>query len=146
MTDIIIPLLLTYFIINTFAFRFQRTTLSISRSILNVGKAEFQALLTPVWIGLLGWISQALWIIISILLFLQFGWIQALVFLLYVFMGTAFFDSITPLPSYNQCFNIIEKNLKKGVNKSKNLLQKIGLEEILEKIQTIKKEYKIKNK
>jgi len=70
--------------------------------------------------GLLGWIDTGLWIILCPLLFIQFGWFFIIIFLLYVFIGTAFIDMITPLPSYNQCFKIIEKSLNKDIQTASN--------------------------
>jgi len=154
-------LLFAYFVINTFIFRFQRTTLMISRKIkiIGVGGPNLQLILTPNWVGLLGWISQGLWIIISILLFFQFGWVFTLIFFLYVFIGVGFFDFITPFPSHNRCFKIIENNLNKEIQKASYLIRKGEPEKLLSEsikiavfntllseIIKIKDEYKIETK
>jgi len=139
-------LLFLYFLIVTFVYRFQRTTLSISRSILGIGNPNIQSLLTPPWIGLLGWISQALWIIVAILLFFYFGWGFSLIFLSYVFLGVAFVDFISPLPSYNQCFKIIEKSLKKDINTTLDPNQKEALVSLLNEVERIKERYDIERK
>lgn len=136
-------LLFIYFVIDTFVYRFQRTTLSISRSIIGVGNSNLQSWLTPDWMGLLGWISRTLWIIITILLFFYFGWSFTLIFLLYVFLGGAFVDFITPLPSYSQCFKIIENHLKKEVQQTLDFDKKELFKQLLTEIMKIKKEYQI---
>jgi len=139
-------LLFIYFVIDTFVYRFQRTTLSISRSIIGVGNPNLQSWLTPDWVGLLGWISRALWIIITILLFFYFGWSFTLIFLSYVFLGGAFVDFITPFPSYNQCFKIIEKSLKKDIKTALNPDKKEALINLLSEVERIKERYDIETK
>lgn len=131
---IVIILLIAYFIINTFVYRFQRTTLSISRDIIGYGNLNMQALLTANWIGLLGWINTCLWIILCPLLFIKLGWLFAIIFLLYVFIGTSFIDTITPLPSYNQCFEIIKKSLNKDILKTSGEEEKTMLTNLLDEV------------
>jgi hypothetical protein len=110
-------LLAFYLIANTFAFRYQRTTLSICRSIGEV-HANIQAAMTPPWLGLLGWIDTGLLILLPFLLFFQFGLISAFGFLAYAFVGTAAVDSVTPLPTYRQCFRIIMRFLESDISRS----------------------------
>jgi hypothetical protein len=146
MTIFIIVLLIIYFISNIFVFRFQRTTLNISRAIIDYGDSNIQALLTPNWIGLLGWIDRGLWIILCPLLFIQFGWISVIIFLLYVFIGGAFIDVITPFPSYNQCFKIIEKSLNKDIQTTLDQDKKTALTNLSGEVIKIKEKYKIETK
>lgn len=146
MTIFIIALLIIYFINNTFVFRFQRTTLSISREMIGYGDPHMQALLTPNWMGLLGWIDMGLWIILCPLLFIRFGWISVIIFLLCVFIGTALIDSFTPFPSYNQCFKIIEKSLNKDIQTTSNQNKKTTLVNLLGEIAKIKEKHKIETK
>lgn len=120
MNDWLFLLLGLYVVISVYTFRFQRTTLSISREILGHGDPGLQLVLTPNWMGVLGWIGTALLVINIVLFFIYFGWIWALGILGYGFIFGAFVDMVTPLPSYNHCFNIIEKELQNQIKKLKN--------------------------
>jgi hypothetical protein len=134
-------LLIVQFSINTLVFRFQRTTLGISRLLFGVGDAKVQSLLTPDWIGLLGWLNSALSIILIILILICFDWLLAIIFVFYLLIGAVIVDFITPLPSYKQCFNIIKNSLKNDIK------NQIGEKDLLEQLlkQVIGIEYKYLN-
>ena len=77
-----------------------------------------QMLLTPVWMGFFGWVSQALDIVAVILIFLRFGWIWAAVFLIYSLFGLAMLDMVLPFPTYSYCFRVIKQSLKRDIRSS----------------------------
>jgi len=108
-------LLVIYLIINTFCFRFQRTTLSISRALFNKGDHNVQAAMTPTWVGTLGWLCTILWLTISALVYFIYGWPWALLFFMGALMMTSLIDFITPWPSYKKCFHLIKKELTRQI-------------------------------
>ena len=79
MNTIIIITTCFYLVANTFAFRFQRTTLNISRAIFNKGSSNVQMLLSPTWLGILGWLVHGLVILISILVWNSFRYERILI-------------------------------------------------------------------
>jgi len=138
--------LLLYIISDTFVFRFQRTTLSVSRVLLNQGNANLQMLLTPNWVGLLGRINRGLWIALTMSIFVEFGWLWSVVLLGYIFFGSAITDIITPVPSYAQCFTIIKKTLHDGIKEqgAKNHEAMAALQQLLDNVESIEREHKIR--
>lgn len=116
MNDWLFLLLGLYVVISVYTFRFQRTTLSISREILGRGDPDLQLVLTPNWMGVLAWSGTALLVINLVLFFIYFGWIWALGILGYGFIFGAFVDMVTPLPPYYHCFNIVERELNKRIH------------------------------
>lgn len=126
-----------YFLINTFVFRFQRTTLSISREHLGQNYPKYQMILTPKWVGVLGWINKLLMLFSVVFAFVFYGLVSIFLVLLYSFIGTALVDTITPWPSYSKCFEIIEK----WFTQDKSLSKK-DREEILKLIRLTKSKYK----
>jgi len=109
---------------------------------VGLGNSNIQALLSPTWLGLLGWANTILCIVISVSLFLELGWFYLSIFLIYVFVGTALIDVITPIPSYNRCFEIIENSLSKDIKKALDVDEKLLLLKLLNKIREIKKNIK----
>lgn len=142
----IYTLLIIYFISNTFVFRYQKTTLSISRAVMNGGYYRVQTALTPSWIGLVGWCNKGLAVLVTILLFIKFGWPWCLAFLAYVFVGTSIVDTFTPLPSHKQCFALIEKKVKNSIMASNDKEEKELLEKLLLKINKVRKDCRIEQK
>jgi hypothetical protein len=114
-TIIIFILFFADFFITTFTFRYQRTTLNISRTILGVADANLQASLSPTWVGALSIISLLFKVILAILIYYELPLICPLIYILYAIFGTAINDLFSTFPSYNYCFNIvkIKKNDKK---------------------------------
>lgn len=135
----VLILILVKIILTTFVFRFQRTTLSISRKVLGVGNANFQSILTPNWIGILGWADTGLSILLIGLIFIKFGWLWALLAIAFIIFGATIIDVISPIPSYKLCFNLIKRSLKNDITKEDENNEK--LEQVLDLVINIEKEY-----
>lgn len=119
-------------------FRFQRTTLSLSREHLGAGDTNYQTLLTPNWMGALGWINSAL-LVVNIILFLVFyGWVWSLLIIACGLALTGIFDAFTPLPTYSHCFDVVSKHLGKEEKRAK----KEDNKELLETIRLLKRQVK----
>lgn len=146
MEQLIYILLAIHFISNTFVFRYQRATLSISRAIMNGGHYKIQMALTPNWIGLMRWCNKGLVVLVVILLFIKFGWLWCLAFLTYVFIGPSIVDMFTPLPFYKQCFALIEKSIRDNIMASNDEEEKELLEKLLLKVNKIRRDYKTEKK
>ena len=110
--DITILVLAGAFVMNaTFTFRFQRTTLSICRALYGQNDPRVQTVMTPVWLGLLGWTHTALIFVMTGVLWYFYGWLFGVAAFLYGFAGLALLDLISPLPTYRFCFKLIEAEL-----------------------------------
>lgn len=132
MEKLVIFLTIIYIISHTFLYRFQRTTLSISRQI---GDRKLQATLTPNWITIIYWMNFILLIGLSVLIFIEFGWLWTLIFLIYSFIITPLIDIFLPVPSYKSCFAMIKKGLQKDVKKSKDETRKLVFSRLLEAVE-----------
>lgn len=97
--------------LQSYLYRFQRTTHGLCTE--NFGKvtAELQSQFTPTWLGILGWADSLLRLAIAALVFTTFGWVWALLWLGFAFSGVVLIDLISPLPTYTHCMNVIGKNL-----------------------------------
>jgi hypothetical protein len=137
MAIVIFILLPIYLIINTYSFRFQRTTLSIARTI---GDRRIKSAITPPWAGIMGWISWILLIALAVLIFFVFSWIWSLVLLIYSFAGTALIDLITPVPSYQHCFTKIKIYLNSNLENPKNNSVE-GIHQLIEAVDNIEAKY-----
>ncbi|OGJ68031.1 hypothetical protein A3B61_00310 [Candidatus Peribacteria bacterium RIFCSPLOWO2_01_FULL_53_10] len=111
-----------YFIDSIFCFRFQRVTLAVSRKLKesedtyrNKKTNKLQSFMTPTWLGALGWLSTLLLIAAFFLIFVAFGWMWALGVVLYAFVGGAIVDVITPIPSYQYCLELAQKEIRKSL-------------------------------
>lgn len=108
-----------YFVNAVFTFRFQRTTLEIARKLSNGADRKtigaYQILMTPIWMGALGWIHTALMIVLPLVLWWQYSWIHALGFLVIGTAGLAIFASILPLPTPAFCLRLIMSEIDKGI-------------------------------
>lgn len=112
--DIAILVLIAGFIANSaFIFRFQRTTLGICREMFGADDWRVQAVMTPAWVGFLGWTHRVLIFVVSGVLWKSYGWPFALGAFVYGFLGLALMDVISPLPTYRFCFRLIEGELDK---------------------------------
>ena len=133
MEKLVIFLTIIYIVSHTFLYRFQRTTLSISRQI---GDRKLQATLTPNWITIIYWTNFILLIGLSVLIFIEFNWLWVLIFLIYSFIITPLIDILfLPIPSYKNCFAIIKRGLQKDVKKSKDKVQKLAFLQLLEAVE-----------
>ena len=106
--------LIVVFVANSmFTFRFQRTTLGICRELFGHNDKKVQILMTPPWVGFLGWFHTALIVVVTGVLWLTYGWPFGLGALIYGFAGLAVVDVVSPLPTYRFCFKLIESELDK---------------------------------
>lgn len=109
-----ILVLVVVFVANSvFTFRFQRTTLGICRELFGRRDTRVQILMTPPWVGFLGWSHTALFIAVTAVLWITYGWPFGLGALVYGFVGLAVVDMVSPLPTYRFCFKLIEGELDK---------------------------------
>ena len=117
--SVVFVLLSVFALLSIFVFRFQRTTLGISR-VLDTGR-DIRGELTPLWIVGLYWVDLGLGLLLAVLILARFGWIWLLVFLVSSLVATALVDVVSPLPSYAQCFGIIKRHLARSSRPSANL-------------------------
>lgn len=75
-------------------------------------------MLTPNWMGVLGWAGTALLVLNVVLVFIAFGWVYSLLLIFYAFVLGALVDAITPLPSYTHTFNIIGRHLEQEARRA----------------------------
>jgi hypothetical protein len=104
-------------ILRIYTFRFQRTTLGISRRARpNADKrkhAQLQAVMSPMWVGRLVFLSHLTGLALIILTGLYVNWFLAIPCLLYIFLIPGLLDIISPWPTYRHCLSLIKKQLKK---------------------------------
>jgi len=73
--DIIWVSYIVFLLLNTFVFMFQRTTLEISRSHGGSNIEEMQISMTPIWMGVIGWISTiGVWGSVLLIIFTNVWW------------------------------------------------------------------------
>ena len=129
--NITTALILVHFLLFVYTFRFQRTTLGISRQALGQGSAQYQGVLTPSWMGILGWAQTGLYIIAIVMVFLTYGWLYAIGYVVGSQIGYSMFDAITPFPSYTYCFNVIKRHINSEMAKANDDEARQSLEMIL---------------
>lgn len=141
---IFITLIFNYLVARTFYYRFSRTAQGISRELVNSG--QLQTTLTPPWVGLIAWAVIILFISLSILIFRSFGLIWNIAFIIEFLVGTTIIDKVTPLPSYKMCFNIIESDVEKEIEKNLSIFQTKEVAyfmNLLEEVKSVKNKYVI---
>lgn len=107
-----VGLFAAYAILSQYVFRFQRTTRGISQELLDGVDQNLMLLLTPGWMGTLGWTSSLLFVISIAAAWWALGWVATLAVVAYGLLLSAIIDVISPLPTYSHCFNIVESTLK----------------------------------
>lgn len=110
--------------VNSFIFRFQRTTLGIARTMgysdmQNVG--SIQSFLTPDFLSAIHWINTILSAISFTLLGININWILAIVYLIFTFIVTGVIDVFLPIPTHKFCIEMIKKHLNNQKQKSKSI-------------------------
>lgn len=123
-SGLVLLITLLTIIINSFIFRFQRTTLGITRSmgysdIQNAG--SIQSFLTPDYLSTIHWINTILSAISFTLLGINISWVLAIVYLMFIFIITGVIDVFLPIPTHKFCINMIKKHLNKQRQKSKSI-------------------------
>jgi len=145
MKIVLIVLIIIDWVVFNYTFKYQRTTLELSRMHLGTGNAHYQAILSPTWLGLVGWLVNLLHLAPVILFFLIYGWIWALLYLLISFLGFGAIDAFIAFPTKKYYFQLIKKSLKNDINKTKNKKQKITLKKVLKEVTKTEKKKKLTN-
>jgi hypothetical protein len=102
-----------YVILNQYLFRFQRVTRSLARSVFSgADQVNGQIIMTPTWVGMLGWMLLPFNAAIAIGFIWLVGWTAGLIWLTYAFLGVALVNWVTPLPSYEHCFELVESSVR----------------------------------
>lgn len=140
MKTIFYILLFIYLILNTFVFRYQRTTLGISRKISGIGNSNIQAMLTPAWMGGLGLIKTILIVGLIIWAYFLYNWIFSAAIIVFVFLGTTIVDIVSPFPTYNQCFKIIKKSLTNDMLICTDNIRNVELLKLLVEVKKIEED------
>jgi hypothetical protein len=102
-----------------FVFRFQRTTLGVARKIVGATETQvvgaMQALMTPVWIGTLGWAHTICLLLLPLLIWWHYTWYYGAAVVLGATVGIALFDFLSPLPPYSYCFRLMLAELDQRI-------------------------------
>ncbi len=133
-TYTVVGFILAYVALTQYVFRFQRTTRGISQLLADDVSRSVQMVLTPTWLGVLGWLSTMLGVVTTVVVWFEWGWIGLGMFLLYALVGDALVDVVSPLPTYRHCFDVIERELRSSPDAT-------HAEQILEAVQRIKTQY-----
>lgn len=137
MTEAIYIIFLLLFL---FVFMYQRTTLTIARILQAPSINEVQLVLTPTWIGMLGWVSWGVYVA-SILIGIKYGVIVGIASAIVIHIISA----VIPIPS-GYFFNLIEKHLKREfIIKTSNYEHKKAeaIEELLKIVRKIRLQHKV---
>ena len=99
-----------------------------------------QSVLTPVWVGFLGWLGTGLAVLLAVLVFISLGWLWAGAFVVYVAIQTVVLDLVTPWPSHRQCFRIIKSHLRSSLRTvtGDNLVTIVSL---LGQVESVERQY-----
>lgn len=122
--------------LHLYVFLFQRVTLSIARLAEGVSRNDTQMILTPNWMGILGWISSIGFYGSLIYLWLDIGILWAVG----GFVLSQIIFAIVPIPQ-NYYFGIITKHLTKEMTNSKKIENRLIFASLLKRIEGIKKDY-----
>lgn len=143
--NIAIILLIIDWLVFNYIFKYQRVTLILSRKHTGDSNAEYQMLLSPNWIGIMGWSVNLLHIGTAVAFFMVYGWLYAVLYLMLSFVGYGFFDALIPFPSTKYYFKIIINGLSRDISKDKSPINKVELEKVLQAVkQTQKSEFTLR--
>lgn len=138
---IFIAIFILFYLLNTYVFMYQRTTLTIARilreKVSHVSITNAQMLLTPKWMGLLGWISTLGLYGSLILIAWQVGILWAIGILVAVHVSHA----IIPIPS-GYFFDLVKKHLQKERDNQKDKEIKDTYSELWTHVVMIAKTYR----
>lgn len=135
----IIMLIIDWLVFN-YVFKYQRVTLILSRKHTGASSAEYQMLLTPNWVGIMGWMINVLHIGTAVAFFIIYGWLFAVLYLLLSYVGYGFIDALVPLPSTKYYFRLIKNSIQNDIKKEKNNVNKIELEKVLTLVKNTEKQ------
>ncbi len=124
--------------LHTYVFMFQRATLTIARVIEILPIAQVQAILTPNWVGAIGWIST-----IGLYASLVYIWLQhGLLWALGAFVASHLLTAVIPIPSV-YFYNLVLRHLTKEISREKDNEKKEIFVELQETVKKISKNYRV---
>ena len=132
--SLFVVLFVAYVGLSEYVFRFQRTTRSVSQLLVGHVDRSLQTVLTPNWMGALGWFSTGLAVATGFCAWLVFGWLAVLGVAGYALVIAALVDVVSPLPTYRHCFDVMESCLQSASDPD-------AAAELIEKIRAIRGEY-----
>ena len=112
-----------YVLISSTTFHFQRFTLTVARELLpnetvagnKKAIGAVQTLMTPTWMGALGWLGIALLFVSGMLVLLAFGWLGIILLAVWAIVGMGVFDVVWPIPSRSQCLEMARREVARGL-------------------------------
>lgn len=125
--NIALILLIVDWLVFNYTFKYQWVTRDLSRKHTSVESPEYQMILSPTWLGIMGWLVNLLHICTAVAFFLVYGWIFAVLYLILSFFGYGLIDFIVPFPSRHYCLGLIKKSIRNDINKTDSVVQKIQL-------------------
>jgi hypothetical protein len=69
----------------------------------------------------LGWINIIFGAVAFTLLVSNFNWVFGIIYIIIRILGISVIDFITPVPTYDYCFRVIEKHIKTEARNRKSL-------------------------
>lgn len=129
--NIAIIMLIVDWLVFNYVFKYQRVTLILSRKHTGSSSTEYQMLLSPNWVGLMGWLINILHFGTAIAFFMIYGWLFAVLYLILSYVGYGFIDALVPFPSTKYYFKLIKNSVQNDIKKEKNVINKIELEKVL---------------
>jgi len=117
---------------------YQRTTLTIARILENLPISEVQIILTPTWVGILGWVTTIGFYGSLVLIWLQLGILWAVL----GFIVSHLLGAVIPIPSA-YFYGLVIKHLQSEVKRNKNLEKREVYKAFLSSVEKIKNTYKV---
>lgn len=137
--NIAILLLIADWLVFNYVFKYQRVTLMLSRKHTGASSAEYQMLLTPNWVGIMGWLTKLLHLGTALAFFMVYGWLFAVLYLLLSLVGYAFIDAFIPLPSTQYYLKLIKNSISNDISNAKDPMLRIELEKALQVVKQVEK-------
>jgi len=137
--NIAILLLIVDWLVFNYVFKYQRVTLMLSRKHTGASSAEYQMLLTPNWVGILGWLTKLLHLGTAVAFFMVYGWFFAVFYLLLSFVGYGLIDAFVPFPSTQHYFKLIKNSISNDISSAKSPMHIIELEKVLQAVKQTEK-------
>ena len=136
--NIAIILIIIHWILFHYTFEFQRITLTLARQQDIENTKDYQIILTPTWMGILGWTLNIIHILAIILVYLYHGWIIAIIYAVLSYFGFySFIGFYIHYPSKKHYFSIIKRHLLGEIKKGKIEITSI-YQHIIEAEKTLK--------
>lgn len=117
---------------------FQRATLTIARVIEILPIAQVQAILTPNWVGAIGWIST-----IGLYASIVYIWLQhGLLWSLGTFIGSHLLTAVVPIPS-SYFYNLVLRHLRQEISREKDNEKREIYEDLQKTVKKISENYRV---